>query len=147
MQRRLNSNSYQPSDYAISLTPAGSSASTFFFNTICPEVATKLKKRIIAGISWRRTMADPMIIKIQRATPASLKLIDRAKAGEARRRITSCVRVNPKPTSSFFILKHLLFDLFCKSSNLQPLPMHNLCQLSLLCKSLKFKDFHFKLKS
>lgn len=41
----------------------------------------KLKKRIAAGISWRRTMMAPIIKKIQRAVPAPLNSMDLANAG------------------------------------------------------------------
>jgi hypothetical protein len=44
-------------------------------------VPTNVKKRIIAGINWSKIIMAPMIINIQRATPASLRLIDLAKAG------------------------------------------------------------------
>jgi hypothetical protein len=55
----------------------------FFFNTIAEVVPIKEKKSIAAGISWRRTITAPMMMKIQRATPASFRLIDRANAGVA----------------------------------------------------------------
>jgi hypothetical protein len=44
----------------------------------------KLKKRIAAGINWRRTMIAPIIRKIQRATPAPFNSMDLANAGVAK---------------------------------------------------------------
>jgi hypothetical protein len=43
----------------------------------------KDKKRIVAGINCRRTITAPMMMKTQRAIPASLKEIPLAKAGVA----------------------------------------------------------------
>jgi len=45
----------------------------------------KEKKRIAAGINWRRTITAPMMMKIHRAIPASLNEIPLAKAGVAIR--------------------------------------------------------------
>jgi hypothetical protein len=49
------------------------------------EVPMKEKKRIAAGINWRRTITAPMMMKIQRITPPSFRLMDLANAGVAIR--------------------------------------------------------------
>jgi hypothetical protein len=61
----------------------------------------KLKKRIAAGISWRRTITAPMIRKIQRAVPAPLNSMDRAKAGVASN--VTATPANPAFSASFFL--------------------------------------------
>ena len=62
------------------------SSSTFFsfFRAAVVVEPMKLKKRIAAGINWRRTMMAPMIKKIQRAVPAPFNSMDLANAGEAK---------------------------------------------------------------
>jgi hypothetical protein len=52
------------------------------------EVPMKEKKRIAAGINWRRTITVPMMMKIQSVAPASFRLMDLAKTGVADSAIT-----------------------------------------------------------
>jgi len=62
-------------------------------------VPIKEKNRMIAGISWRRTIIAPIIMKIHKATPASFKLIPLANAGVAVKLIKLTIRAE---TNFFF---------------------------------------------
>jgi hypothetical protein len=85
------------------------------------EVPMKEKKRIAAGINWRRTMIAPMMMKIQRVTPASFRLIDLANAGVAIRAINPTVN----PANQDFLPLNIPHPPFLLGS---PLQMHFVCQ-------------------
>jgi hypothetical protein len=78
------------------------------------EVPMKEKKRIAAGINWRRMITAPMIMKIQRAIPASLRLIDLANAGVAIRVIKPTIN----PANQGFLPFNILHPPFLMGSTL-----------------------------
>jgi len=90
-----------------------SSAFFPFLKAIAVEVPMKLKKRMAAGISWRRMMIAPIMMKIQRAAPAPLRLMLLAKAGDAIKVMNPTVNptFNPFIIFSIFISSLLLFSI------------------------------------
>jgi len=82
-----------------------------FLKTMAVIVPMKLKKTITAGINWRRTINAPMMMKIQRAIPCSLKVIDLANAGEVITVINPISSIQPLILFWFFsIISFLLFS-------------------------------------
>jgi hypothetical protein len=73
-----------------------SSFSFLDFNAKPVAVPIKEKNRIAAGISWRRIMIAPIIRKIHKAIPASLKLIDLANAGDDIRLVIKTAKIRVK---------------------------------------------------
>ena len=65
-------------------------------------VPMKLKKTITVGINWRRAINAPMMMKIQRVIPCSLKVIDLANAGELIRVINPIINPTIDPILVFF---------------------------------------------
>jgi len=79
----------------------------------------KEKKRIAAGINWRRTITAPMMMKIQRVNPASFRLIDRANPG---------VAIN-KDNPTIIVVDQIFFDITHTPFLIRwTLIMHSICQ-------------------
>jgi hypothetical protein len=91
------------------------SASFLRLKTMFEEVPTNEKKRMAAGINCRRTMTAPMMMKIQRATPASFRESDFANAGVAIKMINPIVIPVAQSFLSFSI-QHPSFLLDATSS-------------------------------
>jgi hypothetical protein len=67
---------------------------------------------MIAGISWRRRIIVPIMAKIQKATPVSLKLMDLANAGVAIRVVNPIIN----PANLVFFSLNTLHSPFLEGS-------------------------------